>query len=165
MLFHSSCHWKNIEVENNVFQENGLCPSTVYNFFAIFYSVRNYRLVHFHQKPLQLLQHHIFWWLLAWRINSSSPPFKLMEFTTHFPWFWQTSFKISHLEESIIIGILEISGSEAIKFKEFNHAIFFRLKVHHQNKCLKICAPPSTWWRAISKASENFSSLINLRNF
>ena len=71
---------------------------------------------------------------------------------------------ISHLELSIIIGTRAISGSEAIRFKKFTIASL-PSNIPSSMLMSMICAPFSTCNRAISKASLNFSSLINRRNF
>ena len=65
----------------------------------------------------------------------------------------------SHLEESTIIGTLEISGSEAIKFKKRDIAA---LESNMPSSILIsiTCAPASTCKRATSKASSYNSSLI-----
>ncbi len=56
---------------------------------------------------------------LAWWINSASPDFKLIELTTPLPCRHCSPASItSHLELSIIMGTLAISGSEAIRFKK-----------------------------------------------
>ena len=70
---------------------------------------------------------------------------------------------ISHLLESIITGIRAMSGSEAIKFKNLTMA-FFPSNIPSSMFTSKICAPPSTWSRATSRASSNRSSFINRKN-
>ena len=101
----------------------------------------------------------------ASQINFSSPSFNDIEFTIHLPC---TTCKpasiISHLELSTIIGTLHISGSAAIRFKKRIIDSFPSIKPSSKLMSI-ICAPPSTWCLAISKASSNFSSLINLKNF
>ena len=98
-------------------------------------------------------------------MKRSSPSFKEIEFTTHFPC---TTFKpasmISHFELSIIIGTREISGSAAIKFRNLVMA-YSPSNIPSSILISIICAPPSTCWRAISNASSYFSSFINRRNF
>ena len=102
---------------------------------------------------------------LACAIKGSSPSFNEIEFTTLFPC---TTFKpasmISHFELSIIIGTREISGSAAIKFRNF---VMAYTPSSNPSSILisMIWAPPSTCSRAISSASSYFSSLINRRNF
>ena len=98
-------------------------------------------------------------------MKASSPSFKEMEFTTHFPC---TTFKpasmMSHFELSIIIGTREISGSAAIKFRNFTIA-YSPSNIPSSILMSMICAPPSTCCLAMSNASSYFSSLINRRNF
>ena len=57
--------------------------------------------------------------VFACLIKTSSPSFKEIEFTIPFPCkHFKPSSIISHFDESIITGTLEISGSEAVKFKK-----------------------------------------------
>ena len=89
----------------------------------------------------------------ASRKNFSSPSFNEMELTIHFPC---THFKpasmILNLEESIIIGILAISGSDCNKFKKV--VIAFSPSSRASSMFTSsTCAPPSTCCRATDKAS------------
>ena len=88
-----------------------------------------------------------------------------MEFTTHLPCTtWSPASIISHLELSIIIGTLEISGSAITKFKNLTMASLPSISPSSILISI-IWAPPSTCSRATLKASSNFSSLIKRRNF
>ena len=71
---------------------------------------------------------------------------------------------MSHFELSIIIGTREISGSAAIKFRNFVIA-YSPSSIPSSILISMICAPPSTCSLAILNASSYFSSLINRRNF
>ena len=85
--------------------------------------------------------------------------------TTHFPCTTcSPASMISHLELSIIMGTLEISGSATIRFKNLTMASFPSIKPSSILISM-IWAPPSTWCRATSKASSNFSSFMSRRNF
>ena len=54
-------------------------------------------------------------------MNSSSPSLRDIEFAMPFPWIFCNPFSITlHLEESIIMGTLEISGSEATSLRNFS---------------------------------------------
>ena len=88
-----------------------------------------------------------------------------MELTTHLPCTTcNPASIISHLELSIIMGTLEISGSAITRFK--NLTIAFLPSMSPSSMLMSIiCAPPSTCSLATSKASSNFSSFINRRNF
>ena len=101
----------------------------------------------------------------ACAINSSSPPFSEMEFTTHLPC---THFKpasmISHLELSIMMGTRAISGSAATRFKNVVMASTPSI-IPSSILISMICAPPSTWSRATSNASSKLRSLIRRKNF
>ena len=57
-----------------------------------------------------------------------------------------------------------MSGSDAIKFKNLTIASF-PSNIPSSILTSRICAPPSTWSRATSRASSNLSSFINRRNF
>ena len=66
----------------------------------------------------------------------------------------------SHFDESIIMGMRAISGSEAIKFKKYFMA--FRESSMPSSIFISItCAPFSTCCRATETASSNFSSIIS----
>ena len=71
---------------------------------------------------------------------------------------------MSHFELSIIIGTREISGSAAIKFRNFVMA-YSPSSIPSSILISMICAPPSTCSLAMLNASSYFSSLINRRNF
>ena len=101
---------------------------------------------------------------MACSINSASPSLRLIEFTTHFPCTTCKPASImSHLELSIIIGTRAISGSATIRFRNFTIASFPSIRPSSILISI-ICAPPSTWSLATSRASSNFSSFINRRN-
>ena len=70
---------------------------------------------------------------------------------------------ISHFELSIITGTRAISGSAAIKFRNFVIA-YTPSNIPSSMLMSIICAPPSTCSRATESASSYFSSLINRRN-
>ena len=88
-----------------------------------------------------------------------------MEFTIHFPCtHFSPASIISNLEESIMIGILAISGSACTKFKKtviastpssIASSIFISIT----------CAPLSTCCRATLNASSYWPSLIRRANF
>ena len=95
-------------------------------------------------------------------MNNSSPSFKEIEFTIGLPWTHLSPASITdHLEESIIIGTLEISGSEAIKFKNFTMA-FSASNMPSSILMSIICAPFSTCCLATTTASSYCSSMISL---
>ena len=71
---------------------------------------------------------------------------------------------ISHLEESIIMGTLAISGSAIMRFKNVTMASFPSIKPSSILMSM-IWAPPSTCSLAISMASSKASSLMSRRNF
>ena len=71
---------------------------------------------------------------------------------------------MSHFEESIITGTLEISGSAAIKCRKRTIA-FSPSSIPSSMLMSIIWAPPSTCSLATSIASSKFSSLISLKNF
>ncbi len=88
-----------------------------------------------------------------------------MEFTTHLPCTTcRPASIISHLELSIMMGTRAISGSAMTRFKNFTMAALPSISPSSILISM-ICAPPSTWSRATSSASSNFSSLMSLRNF
>ena len=91
--------------------------------------------------------------IFAWLKNSSSPFFKEIEFTIGFPWILFKPVSItSHIEESIIIGLDDISGSAAISLKKYS--ISFWLSSKPSSKFISmIWAPFSTCSFAIDKAS------------
>ncbi len=91
--------------------------------------------------------------ILARRRNSSSPSFRLMEFTTPFPCMhFNPARMTSHFEESTIMGILAISGSEAMRFRK---CVISSALSNIPSSILtsRIWAPPSTW------SSATFSAL------
>ena len=94
-------------------------------------------------------------------MNSSSPSFSEMEFTMDLPC---THFKpasiTAHLEESIIIGILAISGSEATKFKKWVMA-FWASSIPSSILISITWAPFSTCCLATETASSYFSSIMS----
>ena len=69
----------------------------------------------------------------------------------------------SHLDESIMMGILAMSGSEATKFKKYFMA-FSASSMPSSILISMICAPFSTWCRATDSASSYFSLIIKFAN-
>ena len=77
----------------------------------------------------------------------------LIEFTTHLPCtHFRPASITSHFEESIITGTREMSGSEAIRLRNF---VIAALESSIASSMLMsiICAPLSTCWRATANAS------------
>ena len=101
----------------------------------------------------------------ACSINTSSPSFREIEFTTHLPCTHFSPARItSHFDESIITGTRAISGSEARRFK--NVVISDSASSRPSSILTSITkAPSSTCLRAIDNASSYFFSLIRRRNF
>ena len=96
--------------------------------------------------------------------NFFSPSFKEIELTMDFPCrHFKPATITSHLEESIITGTRAISGSEAIRFRKI---VISSLASSKPSSILisMTCAPSSTCWRAILRASSYFFSFINRRN-
>ena len=71
---------------------------------------------------------------------------------------------MSHFEESIIIGMRAISGSEAMRFRNSTMAALPSIMASSIFTS-SICAPPSTWSRATEIASSKLPSRMSLRNF
>ena len=69
----------------------------------------------------------------------------------------------SHFEESIMMGIRAISGSDATRFKKCFMA-FTASSIPSSILISIICAPFSTCWRATDKASSYFSLMIKFAN-
>jgi hypothetical protein len=89
----------------------------------------------------------------AWRRNSSSPSFMLMELTTPLPCRHLSPASITlHFEESIITGTREMSGSEAARLRKVTIA-FSESSIPSSMLTSIICAPFSTCWRATDSAS------------
>ena len=68
-----------------------------------------------------------------------------------------------HLEESIMIGNLAISGSDAIKFKNFTMAAS-ESSIPSSIFTSMICAPPSTCCLATANAASKSPAKINFAN-
>ena len=102
---------------------------------------------------------------MACSINFSSPSFNEIELTMHFPC---THFKpasiIENLEESIMMGILAISGSLCNMFRNFTISTSPSSKASSMFTS-STCAPFSTCCLATVNASSYFSSLMSLANF
>ncbi|CDA21324.1 unknown [Bacteroides sp. CAG:144] len=100
----------------------------------------------------------------AWARNVSSPSFRLMELTIPFPCIHFSPARMTgHFEESIIIGTRQISGSEAMRFR--NVTISFCASSMASSILMSmICAPSSTCLRAIPRASSYFFSEISRKN-
>ena len=101
--------------------------------------------------------------LRAFFRNSSSPSFRLMELTIHFPWtHFRPASITSHFEESIMTGTRDISGSDARKCRKVTISSFESSMA--SSMLISITwAPSSTCLRAILRASSYFFSLISLR--
>ena len=98
-------------------------------------------------------------------MNAASPSFIEMELTTALPCtHCKPASMISHLEESIMNGTLQISGSAAHKFKNRTMAAL-PSSIPSSILMSIICAPSSTWVRAISSASSYSSFRIKRLNF
>ena len=69
----------------------------------------------------------------------------------------------SHFDESIMIGILAISGSDIIKLRNLTIIDFESIRPSSMLTSI-ILAPLSACWRAIFNASSNLFSLINFAN-
>ena len=84
----------------------------------------------------------------AWRRNSASPSFRLIELTTDLPCthFRPASITL-HLLESIMTGTREMSGSEAIRLRNVTIAACESSMASSMFTSM-ICAPFSTCWRA-----------------
>ena len=102
--------------------------------------------------------------MIACSMNFASPSFMDMEFTIHFPCtHFNPASMISNLEESIMIGILAMSGSLCTRFRKVviactpssNASSIFTSST---------CAPFSTCWRATLSASSYLFSLIRRAN-
>ena len=94
----------------------------------------------------------------------SSPSFNEIELTIPFPWIhFRPATMISHLELSIIIGTRAISGSEAMRFKNFTIASFPSI-IPSSMLMSMICAPPSTCSFATESAASKSFSLIMRKN-
>jgi len=86
-------------------------------------------------------------------MNAVSPSFMLIEFTTHLPCTHFSPASItSHLDESIITGTREMSGSEPTRLRKVTIA-FFESSIASSMLTSMICAPFSTWLRATESAS------------
>src|SRR5438477_358880 len=97
----------------------------------------------------------------ASRRNSSSPFFKLIEFTTAFPCTHLSPASITlHFELSIMIGIRAISGSLAIKFKKRVIAASESI-IPSSMLTSSMLAPPCTCCRATASAPSKSSLKIN----
>ena len=101
----------------------------------------------------------------ACRRNSSSPFFKLIEFTTALPCTHLRPASITlHFELSIIIGTRAMSGSLPIKFKK--RAMAASESIIPSSILTSIMfAPPWTCWRATVSAPSKSSPRINFENF
>ena len=86
-------------------------------------------------------------------MNAASPSLRLMEFTTALPCTHFSPASItSHLDESIISGTREMSGSEASRLR--NRVIAAcESSIASSMLMSMICAPFSTCWRATLTAS------------
>ena len=101
----------------------------------------------------------------AWRINSSSPSFIEIEFTIGFPCVhFRPVSMTENFDESMMSGSFEISGSEAMKFKNVFIATWAS-SIPSSMFTSMPCAPPSTWSRATDNASSYLSSRMSRRNF
>jgi len=100
----------------------------------------------------------------ACAIKTSSPSFKEIELTIHFPCTHFSPARItSHLEESIIMGTRAISGSEATRFRKVVISCAASSKPSSIFTSMTK-APSSTCLRAIDKASSYFFSLMSRKN-
>ena len=103
--------------------------------------------------------------LRARSLKGVSPSFRLMELTMHLPCMQRRPLSITdHFEESIIKGTLEISGSDAIRLMK-SLITFSESSIPSSTLISMTCAPFSTCWRAIERASSYCSSLISRANF
>ena len=89
----------------------------------------------------------------AWRLNSASPSFRLIEFTIPLPCKQRNPASITlHLELSIITGTRAMSGSLAIRLRNFTIAAWLSSMASSMFTSTT-CAPFSTCWRATASAS------------
>ena len=96
--------------------------------------------------------------------KTSSPSFREMELTMPLPCtHFSPAVITSHLEESIMTGTREISGSEASKFRNVTISCRASRRPSSMFTSMTI-APSSTCLRAMSNASSYFFSFISLRN-
>ena len=88
----------------------------------------------------------------AWRRNSASPSFMLIELTMPLPCRHLRPASITlHLEESIITGTREMSGSEDTRLRNVTMA-FCESSIASSMFTSITCAPFSTCWRATARA-------------
>ena len=82
--------------------------------------------------------------------KSSSPSFRLIEFTTALPWtHFKPAWSTSHFDESIMIGTFAISGSVAIRLRKVVMAATPSIRSASMFTSTRL-APFSTWSRAMS---------------
>ncbi len=86
-------------------------------------------------------------------MNSSSPSFRLIEFTMPLPWrHFRPASSTSHFEESTITGTRAISGSVAIRLR--NVVMAFTPSSRSASMFTSsMFAPLRTWSAAISTAA------------
>ncbi len=100
----------------------------------------------------------------AREVNSSSPSFREMELTIPFPCRHCSPSSITdQRDESIIIGSFAMSGSEAIRLRNFTMAAS-ESSIPSSIFTSMICAPPSTCWRATDKAASKSPLSMSLEN-
>ena len=103
--------------------------------------------------------------VFAWLRNFSSPSFIEMELTMHLPCtHLRPATTVSQRDESIITGTFAISGSAAMRLRNFVMH-FSESSMPSSMLTSMICAPPSTCCRATLIASSYFSSLMRRLNF
>ena len=89
---------------------------------------------------------------------------RLIELTTDFPCMhFRADSMTFHFEESIISGSFAMSGSAMMRFTNFTIA-FSESSIASSMQMSITWAPPSTWFRAMARASPYFSSFISRAN-
>ena len=101
----------------------------------------------------------------AFLTNSASPSFRLIEFTTDFPWaFFSPARRVFSCDESIISAALATLGS--FEMCRVNTVISFSLSSMASSRLMSMTvAPSSICPAATDRASSYFFSDISLANF